>query len=137
MEQQISTEGGTSMANQNASNQGGNFPLSDLCYDLITVIHEKSKALEAYDKYMRDAQNDVGDMISGVRHRAAKRLVNRVRHIANRHLSVKVSVGERREFVFDDLKTFGPHLLDRLPVISQVGKFRVPIAPGLLAIARQ
>ena len=46
------------MANQNASNQGGNFPLSDLCYDLITVIHEKSKALEAYDKYMRDAQND-------------------------------------------------------------------------------
>jgi ferritin-like metal-binding protein YciE len=46
------------MANQNASNQGGNFPLDDLCYDLITVIHQKSKALEAYDKYMKDAQND-------------------------------------------------------------------------------
>jgi len=46
------------MANQNTMNQGGNFPLDDLCYDLITVIHKKSKALEAYDKYMRDAQND-------------------------------------------------------------------------------
>jgi len=46
------------MANQNASNQGGNFPLDNLCYDLITIIHEKSKALEAYDKYLKDAQND-------------------------------------------------------------------------------
>ncbi len=46
------------MAEQNASNQSGNFPLDDLCYDLIAVIHKKSKALEAYDKYLRDAQND-------------------------------------------------------------------------------
>ena len=46
------------MANQNAANPSGNFPLDNLCYDLITVIHQKSKALEAYDKYMRDAQND-------------------------------------------------------------------------------
>ena len=46
------------MANQNASNQSGNFPLDNLCYDLIAVIYEKSKALEAYDKYLRDAQND-------------------------------------------------------------------------------
>jgi ferritin-like metal-binding protein YciE len=51
-------KGGESMANQNVSNQSGNFPLNDLCYDLIAVIHKKSKALEAYDKYMRDAQND-------------------------------------------------------------------------------
>ena len=46
------------MANQNASSQGGDFPLDDLCYDLITIIHQKSKALEAYDKYLQDAQND-------------------------------------------------------------------------------
>jgi ferritin-like metal-binding protein YciE len=46
------------MANQNASNPSGNFPLSNLCYDLITIIHAKSKALEAYDKYLQDAQND-------------------------------------------------------------------------------
>lgn len=36
----------------------GNYPLDNLTFDLITVLHEKSKALEAYDKYLRDAQND-------------------------------------------------------------------------------
>lgn len=46
------------MANQNVPKPGGQFPLDDLCYDLITVIHAKSKALEAYDKYLKDAQND-------------------------------------------------------------------------------
>ena len=57
------------MADQNAPNQGGNFPLDDLCYDLITVIHQKSKALEAYDKYLRDAQNDneVGQLLEQIR----------------------------------------------------------------------
>ena len=46
------------MANQNAPNQGGNFPLDNLCYDLITIIQNKSQALEAYDKYLKDAQNE-------------------------------------------------------------------------------
>lgn len=46
------------MANQNASNQSGNFPLDNLCYDLITIIQNKSQALAAYDKYLQDAQND-------------------------------------------------------------------------------
>ena len=46
------------MANQNVSKPSGQIPLDDICYDLITVIHEKSKALEAYDKYLSDAQND-------------------------------------------------------------------------------
>jgi hypothetical protein len=36
----------------------GNFPLDNLTFDLITILHEKSKALEAYDKYLRDAGND-------------------------------------------------------------------------------
>jgi hypothetical protein len=38
--------------------QQGSFPIDNLTFDLITVIHEKSKGLEAYDKYLRDAQND-------------------------------------------------------------------------------
>jgi hypothetical protein len=52
------------MANQGATKQsgqgqsGGYFPLDDLTYDLVTVLYEKSKGLEAYDKYIRDAQND-------------------------------------------------------------------------------
>lgn len=36
----------------------GNFPLDNLTYDLVTILYEKSKGLEAYDKYMRDAQGD-------------------------------------------------------------------------------
>lgn len=50
------------MANQANTQAGmqssGNFPLDNLSYDLITIIHEKSKALEAYDKYLRDAQGN-------------------------------------------------------------------------------
>lgn len=37
---------------------GERFVLDNLTYDLITIIHEKSKALEAYTKYERDAQGD-------------------------------------------------------------------------------
>ncbi len=36
----------------------GNFPLDNLTFDLITVIYEKSKGLEAYERYIRDAQSD-------------------------------------------------------------------------------
>ena len=52
------------MANQGATKQSGQgqssgaFPLDNLTYDLVTVLYEKSKGLEAYDKYIRDAQND-------------------------------------------------------------------------------
>jgi ferritin-like metal-binding protein YciE len=46
------------MANQMASNQSGNFPLDNLCYDLITIIQNKSQALAAYDKYLQDAQSN-------------------------------------------------------------------------------
>ena len=46
------------MAETQTQQSGGQKPLDDLTYDLITVIHEKSKGLEAYDKYMQDAQSD-------------------------------------------------------------------------------
>jgi hypothetical protein len=56
--------GDITMANQGATKHGGqgqssgNFPLDNLSYDLVTVLYEKSKGLEAYDKYIQDAQND-------------------------------------------------------------------------------
>lgn len=37
---------------------GGNKPLDNLTYDLVTIIYEKSKGLEAYDKYLQDAQGN-------------------------------------------------------------------------------
>ena len=33
-------------------------PIDDLTYDVITVLQNKAKALEAYDKYIRDADAD-------------------------------------------------------------------------------
>jgi hypothetical protein len=38
--------------------RGQHYPLSNLEYDLITVIAEKSKALEAIGQYMQDAQGN-------------------------------------------------------------------------------
>ncbi len=35
----------------------GSFPLDDLTYDMITLLYEKSKGLQAYDKYLQDAQS--------------------------------------------------------------------------------
>jgi len=46
------------MANRKSSAQGGNFPLDNLTYDMITIIYEKSKGLEAYDRYLKDAQGN-------------------------------------------------------------------------------
>jgi hypothetical protein len=37
---------------------GTGLAIDNLTYDLIAVIHEKSEGLEAYDRYMRDAQGN-------------------------------------------------------------------------------
>jgi hypothetical protein len=36
----------------------GYYPIPDMEFDIINVIAEKSKALQAYDKYIRDCQPD-------------------------------------------------------------------------------
>ncbi|WP_394829628.1 hypothetical protein [Pendulispora albinea] len=42
----------------NIPTRGESFPLDNLTYDLVTIIQEKSKALEAYGRYCEDARND-------------------------------------------------------------------------------
>jgi hypothetical protein len=34
----------------------GFFPISDLQFDVVTLVYEKSKALQAYDSYKRDSK---------------------------------------------------------------------------------
>jgi|GEM_PF-1502637 len=46
------------MSTMSQGSSSGNFPLDNLTYDLITILYEKSKGLEAYDKYQRDAQGN-------------------------------------------------------------------------------
>jgi hypothetical protein len=36
----------------------GKFATGNLTYDLMAVAYEKSKAIEAYEKYINDAQSD-------------------------------------------------------------------------------
>jgi len=33
-------------------------PLCDCTYDVLTIVHAKSKALEAYDEYIPDMKNE-------------------------------------------------------------------------------
>ena len=33
-------------------------PMDDLTYDVLTVLHAKAKAIDAYDDYLRDAADD-------------------------------------------------------------------------------
>jgi ferritin-like metal-binding protein YciE len=49
--------------------QSGNFPLDNLTFDLVTLTYEKSKALEAYNKYAQDAQGNqqVADLFERMR----------------------------------------------------------------------
>ena len=46
----------------------GHFPMDDLAYDIVTVLHEKSKGLEAFDRYLQDARgDDVEDLLEEIR----------------------------------------------------------------------
>jgi len=62
------------MGNQMSGGSSGNFPLDNLTYDLVTLLYEKSKGLEAFDKYMRDAQNnqEIGNLLQQMRQQDAQ-----------------------------------------------------------------
>jgi hypothetical protein len=36
----------------------GSKPLDDLTYDVVSILHEKSQALAAYDTYLEDARGE-------------------------------------------------------------------------------
>lgn len=42
----------------NPSSALSEYPINDAAFDLISIIHEKSKALAAYETYLRDLQCD-------------------------------------------------------------------------------
>ena len=69
------------MANQNQPTQNqsgqqsqdrqssGSGKIDNVLYDVVTVLHEKSKGLEAYDKYDRDLQgrNEIKQIFDEIR----------------------------------------------------------------------
>lgn len=46
------------MSSKNTENQSNDFPLDDLAFDVVTILYEKSKGMEAYQKYLKDAQGN-------------------------------------------------------------------------------
>ncbi len=53
------------------------FPLNDQTYDLISIMHHKSKALAAYEGYLADVQPDTH----------LTQLLVEIKHDEERHLS--------------------------------------------------
>lgn len=46
------------MQQETVSQTGKHYGIDNLSYDLITLIHEKSQGLEAFDQYIQDAQGN-------------------------------------------------------------------------------
>ena len=47
--------------------RSSDFPLDNNTYNVITVIHEKSKGLEAFDQYIEDADDELREILQEVR----------------------------------------------------------------------
>ena len=67
--QDIQNQGNQSTSGQSGQGgqQGGK--IDNVLYNVITVLHEKSKGLEAYDKYDRDLQgrNEIKQIFDEIR----------------------------------------------------------------------
>ena len=63
-------------------------PLDDLTYDLVTLLHEKAKALDAYEKYIEDAEIDEETrLVLQELRRQDVDAVRRLRELAARYLA--------------------------------------------------
>jgi hypothetical protein len=66
------------------TNGGQKYPLDDLAYDLMMIITKKSKALEAMDKYIQDAQknNRVKESLEKIRRQDQESVEELTRHLS-------------------------------------------------------
>lgn len=79
------------MAQKQNPNQ--KFALDNPTYDLIAILHEKSKALEAFDKYLKDFQGE-----DEIRQELEQIRNDDFRHcqMLERHLERRFSEGTRK-----------------------------------------
>jgi hypothetical protein len=70
--------------NQAIRSSSQNFPLDNLTYDLMMIITEKSKGLEAMDKYLQDAQSNprVKESLEKIRKQDAQCIQELTRHLS-------------------------------------------------------
>jgi hypothetical protein len=69
-----------------AQQMHGNFALDDLTYDLIAIMHEKSQALEAYERYQQDARSDqkCADMLKRIQQQDQQNVQDLQQRLAER-----------------------------------------------------
>ena len=65
------------------STRGENYPLDNLTFDLIAITYEKSKALEACEKYLLDARGNQGvsDLLDRMRRQDEDFIVELQQHL--------------------------------------------------------
>jgi hypothetical protein len=63
----------------------GYYPLSDLQFDVISIIYDKSKALQVYDKYLSDAQanTEVRDILERIKAADRQAIEMLKKHLGN------------------------------------------------------
>jgi hypothetical protein len=78
-------------------------PIDDLTYDVITVLQNKAKALEAYDKYIRDAELDpeLKDLFEQMRAEDVAH-VRVLKEALARRLDDELGLDDDDDFVGDD-----------------------------------
>ncbi len=72
---------------RSGGSRGGRFPMDNLTYNVVTILHEKSKGLEAFDRYLQDARGDeVEDLLMEIREqdeRAIEELQDHLHRLLN------------------------------------------------------
>ena len=78
------SEGGNRIMSLEKTNGGQKYPLDDLVYDLMMIITKKSKALEAMNKYIQDAQknNRVKESLEKIRRQDQESVEELTRHLS-------------------------------------------------------
>lgn len=66
------------------STRGENYPLDNLTFNLIAIIYEKSKGLEAYETYLVDARGNqaVSDLLDRMRRQDEDFIVEIQEHLS-------------------------------------------------------
>ena len=100
-------------AELNASNQNASFVINNACFDVISIIHAKSKALEAYEKYFQDIMGDtqLRQILIDIRHddqRHIARLKNHVGRLLMDGATVGTTDPAQRERNAGSSATQGP-----------------------------
>ena len=63
----MATKSSGKKSSQSQSARPSDFPLDNNTYNVITVIHEKSKGLEAFDQYIEDADEELREIFQEIR----------------------------------------------------------------------